>query len=400
MTVMDELVYPRERTLGTLTLILGLLIWLLLIVGTFGAALLLLLVGFVLYLFTQSALIARIKGNGVELSEAQFPDLHAHFTACCERLKITRRPKVYILNGNGALNAFATQFLGLQYVVLLSDVIDAMDRHAEGVRFYIGHELGHLRLRHISGHLLRWPVLWLPLIGAAYARARETSCDRHGLACCSSSASAAHALAALSSGTKRWAKLDPAAYIRQAHESRGFWMSFHELVGGYPWLTKRFARLMSPKAPLPRRNGFAYLPALLVPYAGRLGAGFGFIALVYVIGVGAAVAIPAYQSYQTRELMTAVINESRPARLSLAQYYETQHRIPTTLEQAGVTTTLPDGTALILNTQGMRLTVHTAHGDLVFVPHPGNDGRVVWGCTNGDGLKQLSLPKLCNSPLP
>ena len=152
-----------------------------LIAGTFGVALLILLAGFVAYLFAQSALIARIKGNGVELSEAQFPDLYAHFSACCERLQIAKRPKVYIVNGNGALNAFATQFLGLQYVVLLSDVIDAMDRHAEGIRFYIGHELGHLRLRHISGHLLRWPVLWLPLVGAAYARAKETSCDRHGL---------------------------------------------------------------------------------------------------------------------------------------------------------------------------------------------------------------------------
>ena len=397
---MDELVYPRERTLATLTLILGLLIWLLLIAGTFGVALLILLAGFVAHLFAQSALIARIKGNGVELSEAQFPDLYAHFSACCERLKIAKRPQVYIVNGNGALNAFATQFLGLQYVVLLSDVIDAMDRHAEGVRFYIGHELGHLRLRHISGHLLRWPVLWLPLIGAAYARAKETSCDRHGLACCSSPASAAHALAALSSGAKRWAKLDPAAYIRQANESSGFWMSFHELVAGYPWLTKRFARLMNIRANLPRRNSFAYKPALFVPYSGRLGAGVGFVAMIYIIGVGAAVAVPAYQTYQTLALMKTVIDASRPTRLSLADYYETRRRIPATLEQAGVAANLPDGTPLTLSTQGMRLTAHTGHGDLVFVPHPNSDGRVVWGCTNGDGLQPMRVPKICTSALP
>ena len=42
-------------------------------------------------------------------------------------------------------------------------------------------------------------------------------------------------------------------------------MSFHELVGGYPWLTKRFARVMDTKAAAPRRNGFAYLLALFVP---------------------------------------------------------------------------------------------------------------------------------------
>ena len=154
---MDELVYPRERTLGTITLVLGLLVWVVLLIGTFGGALLMLAVGFLLYLFAQSALIAHIKGNGVELSETQFPDLYAHFAACCDRLKMPERPKAYVIAGNGTLNAFATRFLGLQYVVLMSDVIDAMDKHAEGVRFYMGHELGHLRLRHISGHLFRWP---------------------------------------------------------------------------------------------------------------------------------------------------------------------------------------------------------------------------------------------------
>lgn len=34
---MDDLVYPRERTLGTITLVLGIFGWLLLIGGTFGS---------------------------------------------------------------------------------------------------------------------------------------------------------------------------------------------------------------------------------------------------------------------------------------------------------------------------------------------------------------------------
>jgi len=188
---LNELVYPKERTLGAITLVIGLLIWLGLVVGTFGGALIALAVGFVLYLFAQSALIAHIKGNGVELSETQFPELHAQFVACCDQLGLKTRPRAYVLNGNGGLNAFATRFLGNQFVVLLSDTVDAMERHADGVRFYIGHELGHLRMKHIQGHLLRWPALWLPLLGAAYSRARESTCDRYGLACSSSSEGAA-----------------------------------------------------------------------------------------------------------------------------------------------------------------------------------------------------------------
>ena len=212
---MNELVYPRERTLGTITLILGLLAWLVLIVGTVGGALIALVLGYVLYLFAQSTLIAHIRGNGVELSATQFPDLHAQFIECCERLKIKTPPQAYVLNGNGGLNAFATAFLGTQYVVLYSDVVDAMDKHTDGVRFYIGHELGHLRMKHLSGHLLRWPALWLPLIGAAYSRARETTCDRHGLACSGSPQGTAQSLAALSAGVERWKKIDIKSYLEQ-----------------------------------------------------------------------------------------------------------------------------------------------------------------------------------------
>jgi Zn-dependent protease with chaperone function len=297
---MNNLVYPRERVLGTITLVLGLLVWLALIVGTAGIALIGLAAGFVLYLFIQSTLIAHIKGNGVELSEAQFPDLYAQFTECCDRLQMKQRPQAYVLNGNGGLNAFATRFLGMRYVVLMSDVVDAMNKHADGVRFYLGHELGHLRMKHLSGHLLRWPVLWLPLLGAAYSRARESTCDRHGLACSGSPEGAARALAALSAGAERWKQLDVKAYLNQASHSSGFWMSFHELTAGYPWLTKRAARVMNTEAPMPKRNGFAYFLAAFIPYAGRLGGGFGLLILIYVVGVLAAVGIPAYHDYVKR----------------------------------------------------------------------------------------------------
>jgi Zn-dependent protease with chaperone function/type II secretory pathway pseudopilin PulG len=393
---MDELIYPRERTLGIITLVLGLLVWVVLLIGTFGGALLMLAVGFLLYLFAQSALIAHIKGNGVELSETQFPDLYAHFSACCDRLNMPERPRAYVIAGNGTLNAFATRFLGLQYVVLMSDVIDAMDKHAEGVRFYMGHELGHLRLRHISGHLFRWPILWLPLLGAAYSRAKESSCDRHGLACCTSPASAAHALAALSAGAKRWAKLDAGSYLRQSAGETGFWMSFHELVAGYPWLTKRFARVMDTKAHAPPRNGFAYVLALFVPYAGRLGAGFGFLLSVYIVGVLAAVALPAYNDYKIRAALQLVVTESQGARDALAHFYESSQQVPDSLSRIGVASTLPDGSHLSLDTRRMLLTVSTARGELIFVPRVA-EGHVLWSCTNGERIKPTQLPASCRT---
>lgn len=392
---MNELVYPRERTLGTITLVIGLLIWLGLIVGTFGIALIALAVGFVMYLFIQSTLIAHIKGNGVELSGAQFPDLYAQFTACCDRLQMKTRPQAYILNGDGGLNAFATKFLGTQFVVLTSDVVDAMDKHVDGIRFYIGHELGHLRMKHLSGHFFRWPALWLPLIGAAYSRARESTCDRHGLACCGSPEGAARSLAALSAGAQRWEQLDVTAYRSQANHSSGFWMSFHELTAGYPWLTKRAARVMDTGAQMPPRNGFAYFLAAFIPYAGRLGAGFGLLMLVYIVGILAAVALPAYNDYKARAELAAAVIGSQGAREALGKYYDSHQELPDSLDIAGIPVQLADGTQMKLDPQQMVFTVSTKHGDLIFTPTADAKGHIVWGCMSGEGVKPGQLPPTC-----
>lgn len=392
---MNELVYPRERTLGTITLILGLLVWLALIVGTVGIALIVLLLGFVLYLFAQSALIAHIRGNGVELSEAQFPDLHAQFVDCCDRLQIKKRPQAYVLNGNGGLNAFATKFLGTQYVVLYSDVVDAMDKHTDGVRFYIGHELGHLRMKHLSGHLLRWPVLWLPLLGAAYSRARESTCDRHGLACSGSPEGAAQSLSALSAGVERWKQLDVKSYLQQTKYTSGFWMSFHELIAGYPWLTKRAARVMDTSASMPKRNVFSYLLAIFVPYAGRMGAGFGTLILVYIIGVMAAIAIPAYNGYIVKARVNTVMMQSQSARDTLTNYYETNQVVPKSLDDVGIKSLLKDGSQLSLDPNNMELTVKMKKGEIIFTPKVDKENRLFWTCSNGEGLKWKQLPTTC-----
>jgi Zn-dependent protease with chaperone function len=79
--------------------------------------------------------------------------------------------------------------------------------------------------------LLRWPVLWLALLGAAYSRARESTCDLHGLACSTSPAAAARSLSALSAGSDGWKDLNLVAYQERLKNTSGFWMSFHAVRG-------------------------------------------------------------------------------------------------------------------------------------------------------------------------
>jgi type II secretory pathway pseudopilin PulG len=286
-------------------------------------------------------------------------------------------------------------------VVLLSDVVDAMRHHPDGVRFYVGHELGHLRMKHLSWHFLRWPVLWLPLVGAAYSRARESTCDRHGAACSSSPDNAARAIAALAAGGRRWQQLDVKAYLEQVKQTSGFWMSFHELTSAYPWLTKRVWRVVDRDAPPPSRHKLAYVLAAFIPYAGRLGGGFGFLILVYVVGVLAAIALPAYQDYTTRAQLALVVVQTQGARDALGAFYLRHERVPESLKEAGIPEYLPGGGELSLDSDQMVLTATTPRGTLVFTPSESGHGRVEWSCGAGEGLRASQLPPMCQGqPLP
>lgn len=300
------LVYPKERTLFTLLAILAGIFWLALIAGTFGIALLWLLAGFLAYLFIQSGFISYLKGTGVRVSADQLPDLHEAFTACCDKLAIpaSERPELYVLNADGILNALATKFLSRKYVVLYSSVVDALEARPSALRFYIGHELGHIKRGHLNWTTFLLPVAWLPLIGPAYSRAREYTCDLHGAACCDSREDAIFAIGALAAGGHAWKRMNYSHYMQQANETSGFWMSFHELTGAYPWLTKRARHVVCAfegnTYQRPARHPFAWLFALFVPHGGA-GMGAVFV-VVFVIGILAAVAIPAYQDYQQRAL--------------------------------------------------------------------------------------------------
>lgn len=227
---MDKLVYRNEPVLKGIAFAIAALIWVALLIGTVGTLLLYVLAFFVFYLFAQSALIAYLRGSAVLISPAQMPDLHERIVRACRVLNVDQQPEAYLLHGNGIFNAFATRFLGRNFIVLLSDIVDALESQPAAVDFYIGHELGHIKRKHMAWTPFLAPALILPWLGAAYSRAREYTCDRHGLACCERPNDALRGMAALSAGHERWKTVDLAHFTEQAQRSGGFWMSFHELV--------------------------------------------------------------------------------------------------------------------------------------------------------------------------
>jgi Zn-dependent protease with chaperone function/type II secretory pathway pseudopilin PulG len=293
----EDLVYPNERSLFAIGLAISAVFWLVLLVGTFGIALFYALAGFVFYLFAQSGLIAYIRGNAVRITPQQYPDLYEKLTACCMRLGIAEVPETYLLHANGVFNAFATRFLGRNFLVLFSDVVDALEGRPGALSFYLGHELGHVHRGHLAWRPALLPASFLPLIGSGYHRACETTCDNYGAACCGDVEDGVRALSALAAGGRRWQDLNLPEYLEQAQDTAGFWMSFHELISDYPWLVKRVARVAAQgdgrEPQVPKRNPFAYLFAFFVP---RTMAGAGaasMLMMVAIIGIIAAIAIPS-----------------------------------------------------------------------------------------------------------
>lgn len=397
----ESLVYRHEKPLFAIALTISVLFWLVLILGTFGIALIYLLLFFVIYLFAQSALLSTLRGNGARITANQFPDLHARLEQCCARLGVANPPDAYLIHAGGAFNAFAARFLGRNFLVLFSDVVDAMESEPDGINFYIGHELGHIRRDHLFWGPVLFPAAVLPLLGAAYSRAREYTCDLHGLACCPSRRVAAKALSVLATGAQRWKTVDLDRLAGAAEDTSGFWMSFHELVSGYPWLVKRIARVLGPETQvtIPGRHFFAWVLALFVPRVGRGGAG-ALLVTVAIIGILAAIAIPAYQDYLARSKIALAIGEGRRATEAVTQHFERRGSVPETLEVAGFIPPPPTSGVRAWNVDRggvVRLELNFAPLDgktIVFVPSLGDDKKVRWQCRSEDVLPRY-LPASC-----
>lgn len=314
-----NLVSRHEKSLFVILMIVSCIVWLTLILGTIGIALVYILFFYVFFLFSRSALISYLKGNAVKITEEVFPDLHKRVLDCCQKLNMETIPETYVLQAGGLLNAFAVRFVRKNFVVLYSDIVDAMEEKPGALNFYIGHELGHID----RGHLFWGPVLapgsLLPLAGAAYSRAREKTCDNYGLHCCENANDAVAGLAAMATGPKRWKKLSVKHYMNQVNETGGFWMSFNELIAGYPWTVKRVARIVAraqgQTPEFPSRNPGAWFLAFFVPNAGGGGTGglVSLMVIIAIIGILAAIAIPNFISYRQRSYDTAAMADVKNA---------------------------------------------------------------------------------------
>jgi Zn-dependent protease with chaperone function len=188
-------------------------------------------------------MIGHIRANGVRVTPTQFPMVHGAVARHAASLGMTKSPDVYILQAGGLLNAFATRFLGRDFVVLYSDVVAMAESGGESmVGFIVAHELAHVQRGHLRKRAYILPARILPYLGAAYSRACEYTCDRFAAHC--QPDGAVDGLLALAAGPQLYRHVNVAEYAGQARTETGFWVRRAELVASHPSLPKRISALI------------------------------------------------------------------------------------------------------------------------------------------------------------
>lgn len=187
-------------------------------------------------------LIGYLRGNAININKEQFPDIFEILKTQATRLHLEKVPALYVLQGGGLLNAFASRFAGKNHVVLYSDVLEVAYKEGRAaVEFIIGHELGHIKRKHVYGlkSLLIAPARLVPFLSRAYSRACEYTCDNIGYSL--SPAGAQTGILILAAGKELYKKVNVKALL--ATNEGGFILWFSEIFSTHPHLINRLASL-------------------------------------------------------------------------------------------------------------------------------------------------------------
>ncbi len=209
------------------------------VVGVFVFYLVLLVMVFVgAHIFA----VGHLMGNGVRVTEKQFPELWAVFGRAALEIGIKKLPAFYLVESGGLLNAFATRLFTRSYVAIYADLAERLyEGDEDSVAFVVAHELVHIKRNHMLRNLVTIPAEIIPFLKPAWRRACEYSCDAGGALI--APLGAEKGLVLLAAGKKLSARLDVEAYLESFSAEKSVWKRLAELAASHPHLPKRIAEL-------------------------------------------------------------------------------------------------------------------------------------------------------------
>lgn len=132
--------------------------------------------------------------------------------------------------------------------------------------------------------------------------------------------------------------------------------------------------------------------------------GFTLIELmivVAIIGILAAIALPAYQDYTKRSHVGEGLSLAGGAKASVTEYYSSEGALPADNDEAGLAaaTDIKGNAVTSVTVANGVITVAfnskvDAGATLIMTPTPGT-GSVEWGCVGGGTMEAKWLPAAC-----
>ncbi|WP_225000010.1 M48 family metallopeptidase [Cesiribacter sp. SM1] len=181
-----------------------------------------------------------VKGNSVRIGARQLPELYQIVEKQSKALQLAEVPHTYLVHGS--FNAFVFKFMRSKVLVLQSEVVETLLNGQEDVlAFVIGHELGHIKQKHLNSKWWLAPAYLVPLLSKAYSRGCEFTCDRIGYHF--SPEGAVKGILILTVGSELYSRIDAECYTTDFKEDKSSWSWISEKFQAHPRLGKRLCEI-------------------------------------------------------------------------------------------------------------------------------------------------------------
>jgi type IV pilus assembly protein PilA len=138
--------------------------------------------------------------------------------------------------------------------------------------------------------------------------------------------------------------------------------------------------------------------------------GFTLIELmivVAIIGILAAIAIPAYNDFTIRSKVTEMVNQAGVCKTSVAEYFQSKGTMPADAATAGCTTTasllasapaVTNGTITVtaVGSLATQLANNSGGTTVIYTPVVTSGSITAWNCNTGSVIPKY-LPAVCRS---